>query len=70
MKSTIFLALAVVAALSGTPLLSTDTTTFNITSFTRTDLSVPEPGALGLFALGLSGALLARRRTAKSRTCA
>lgn len=42
---------------------STRTSTgFNVTSFSRTVSSVPEPGALGLFAAGLLGVFAARRR--------
>jgi len=37
-------------------------TMFNVTSSSRTVASVPEPGALGLLAIGLAGAWFARRR--------
>jgi hypothetical protein len=43
------------------------TTGFNVTSFSRTVNSVPEPGALGLLAAGLFGVFAARRRRQTSR---
>jgi len=41
-------------------------TLFNLTSVGRTVASVPEPGALGLLAIGLAGAWFTRRRPARS----
>jgi hypothetical protein len=38
------------------------TTGFDVTSFSRTVSSVPEPDAVGLLAAGLFGAIAARRR--------
>lgn len=38
-------------------------TRFNVTSFVRTVNSVPEPGPLGLLAMGVLGAFAARRRS-------
>ncbi len=43
-----------------------DQTRFNITSFTRTALSVPEPGTLGLVMAGLLAAGITRRRAKQS----
>ena len=47
-------------------LASTRQTMFNVTSSSRTVASVPEPGALGLLAIGLAGAWFTRRRPARS----
>jgi hypothetical protein len=41
-------------------------THFDVTSFSRTASSVPEPGSLGLLAMGLLGAFVARRRRVAS----
>jgi hypothetical protein len=42
-----------------------DQTHFNITSMTRTHLAVPEPGTLGLLAMGLLAAASVRRRASR-----
>lgn len=53
----------------GDPIIGGDYITY-ITSYRENSAAVPEPGALGLMALGLGGVAIARRRRRKTKAAA